>query len=205
MRLRPPPNFFSVQLFIIALFLNLNLDLLVVARTAPNNSWKNPVERIMSVINLGLQCVGMMHTTGSTEFEKAIKNSSSLKALRKATEENHRDDVKSFLNSPLNLLKKITEQLELKEKPFLVFDSATDDEITPFWKVLNLIDDSLTMNDTSKSVLDKKEKLKSLYEHCCQLHHYSFCIKKCGVLMCKICKPVQMDSDLFKYSRTSVI
>ena len=32
----------------IALFLNLNLDILVVGRTAPNNSWKNPVERIMS-------------------------------------------------------------------------------------------------------------------------------------------------------------
>ena len=53
-------TFFSVQLTLVALFLNLNLDLLVVGRTAPNHSWRNPVERIMSVINLGLQCVGMM-------------------------------------------------------------------------------------------------------------------------------------------------
>ena len=51
---------------------------------------------------------------------------------------------------------------------------------------------------TSKSVLDKKEKLKSFYEHCCQVHHYSFCIKKCGALTCEICKPVRMDSELFK-------
>ena len=116
----------------IALFLNLNLDLLVVARTAPNNSWKNPVERIMSVINLGLQCIGI-------EFEKAIKNANSLKALRKATEENHRDDVKASLSSPLNLLKTITERLELKEKPFSVFDSATDDQIIAFWEVLNIV------------------------------------------------------------------
>ena len=86
------------------------------------------------MINLGLQCVGMMRTTGSTEFEKAIKNSNS----RKATEENYRDDVKASLNSPLNLSKTITECLELKEKPFSVFDSATDDEITAFWGVLNL-------------------------------------------------------------------
>jgi len=53
-------TFFAVQLALVALFLNLNLDLLVVGRTAPNHSWRNPVERLMSVINLGLQCVGMM-------------------------------------------------------------------------------------------------------------------------------------------------
>ena len=159
----------------------------------------------MSVINLGLQCIGMMRTAGSIEFEKAIKNANSLKVLRKATEENHRDDVKASLSSPLNLLKTITERLELKEKPFSVFDSATDDEITAFWEVLNLIDDSLTINDTSKSVLDKKEKLKSFYDHCCQVRHYSFCIKKCGVLTCEICKPVRMDSELFKGMHFSLI
>ena len=53
-------TFFSVQFSLVALFLNLDLDLLVVERTAPKYSWRNPVERIMSVINLGLQCVGMM-------------------------------------------------------------------------------------------------------------------------------------------------
>lgn len=46
--------FLSVQLSLIAHFLNLNLDLLVVGRIAPHHSWRNPVEQIMSVINLGL-------------------------------------------------------------------------------------------------------------------------------------------------------
>jgi len=78
----------SVQLSLVALFLNLNLDLLVVGRTAPNHSWRNPVERIMSVINLGLQCIGIMCSEGSVEFEKAIKNANNLKALRRASEEN---------------------------------------------------------------------------------------------------------------------
>ena len=83
----------------------------------------------------------------------------------------------------------ITERLELT---FLVFESATDDEITAFW------DDTLTMNDTSKSVLDKKEKLKSFYKHCCQAQNYSFCVKRCGASVCEICKPLRMDSKLFK-------
>ena len=41
----------SVQLSLIALFRNLNLDLLVAGRTAPCHSWKNPVERIVSIVN----------------------------------------------------------------------------------------------------------------------------------------------------------
>ena len=68
----------SVQLALIALFHNLNLDILVAGRTAPHNSWRNPVERMMSIVNLGLQCVGIMRTKGSDEFEQAIKNANNL-------------------------------------------------------------------------------------------------------------------------------
>ena len=191
-------TFMSVQLSMVALFLNLNLDLLVVGRTAPNHSWRNPVERVMSVINLGLQCVGVMRTEGSSDFEKAIKNANNLKALRRATEENYKDDVKGALTSPLNLLENITKRLELKGKPFSVFESATDDEIYAFWEVLNLVDESLSMDDNNKSILDKKEKLKAFFEHCCQIRRYSFCVKKCGAPDCNICKPVRIDTELFK-------
>lgn len=46
--------YFSVQLSLIALFLTLDLDYLCAVRTAPYNSWRNPVERMMSILNLGL-------------------------------------------------------------------------------------------------------------------------------------------------------
>ncbi|PKC59726.1 hypothetical protein RhiirA1_426666 [Rhizophagus irregularis] len=49
-----------VQLLYICLFLALDLDYLVAVRTPPQHSWKNPVERIMSILNLGLQSVGLM-------------------------------------------------------------------------------------------------------------------------------------------------
>ena len=42
-------TYISTQLSVIALFLNLNLDYLCAARTAPHNSWRNPVERMMSI------------------------------------------------------------------------------------------------------------------------------------------------------------
>ena len=62
----------SVKLSMIALFLDLNLDVLIAMRTAPSNSWANPVERVMSIVNIGLQGVGVMRRKGNDAFEKAI-------------------------------------------------------------------------------------------------------------------------------------
>lgn len=53
-------TYLSVQLSLIALFLKLDLDYPCAARTAPCHSWRNPAERVMSIVNLGLQCVGLM-------------------------------------------------------------------------------------------------------------------------------------------------
>ena len=52
-------TYFSVKLSLICLFLKQDLDYLCAGRTAPHHSWRNPVERIMSILNLGLQCVGL--------------------------------------------------------------------------------------------------------------------------------------------------
>ena len=41
-------------------FLRGDFDLLIAARTAPQQSWTNPVERIMSILNLGLQGVAII-------------------------------------------------------------------------------------------------------------------------------------------------
>ena len=73
-----------------------------------------------------------------------------------------------------------------------MFEGASDDEIENFWEVLQLVDDSLCRDDTSKSTLEEKPN------HCCQIRHYSFCVKKCGCTQCEICKPVRMDSEHFK-------
>ncbi len=63
-------TYISVQLSLIALFRHLNLDLLIAGRTAPSHSWANPVERIMAIVNLGFQCVGVMRKKMADDFEK---------------------------------------------------------------------------------------------------------------------------------------
>ena len=62
-------TFLSVQLSLIACFLRLDLDFLCVCRTAPFHSWRNPVERIMSVLNLGMQSIGLMRKEMDDSYE----------------------------------------------------------------------------------------------------------------------------------------
>lgn len=193
-------TYLSVQLSLIALFHNLNLDLLIAGRTAPCHSWKNPVECIMSIVNLGLQCVGIMRKEGSNDFERSVKNANNLEAVRKATSKS-KEEVRESLKPPLQFLRDITSRLKLKGESFILVESADDQEIEDFWEVLLLIEDSLQQSDSAKAILSSRPKLKEFLEHCCQLRHYSFCIKKCGNDSCTICLPVRMDATLFSALR----
>ena len=74
----------SVRCGLLALFLELDLDTMVVMRTAPTQSWANPVERIMSVLNLGLQGVALARDTMPDEYEKDFKKCHGMTDVRNA-------------------------------------------------------------------------------------------------------------------------
>lgn len=189
-------TYVSTQLSLIALFLNLNLDLLCAARTAPNQSWRNPVERMMSVVNLGLPSIGLMQKEMNSDAEKALKNCNSLKQIRSAGEE-YKKEVAESIKQPIDLVPDIMCRLELKGKHFEVETACSDDELEAFWEVLLQIEPSLSQDDTSRDKTKNKERLQAFLSHCCQIRHYTFCIKKCGQDDCTICKPVRMDKDTF--------
>lgn len=46
--------------------------MLITARTPPMESWKNPPERIMLILNLALLAVGLMRSQVSEEYEKRL-------------------------------------------------------------------------------------------------------------------------------------
>ena len=56
-------SYLSVQLASICLFLKTDKDMVVAVQTPPYNSWKDPAERIMSILNNGLQSVGLMRAS----------------------------------------------------------------------------------------------------------------------------------------------
>lgn len=59
----------SVKMSLIAVFRASNLDLLIAARCAPGQSWTNPVERIMSLLNLGLHNVSLERDASTEAIE----------------------------------------------------------------------------------------------------------------------------------------
>ena len=52
----------SVKSSYLALFIYLNVDMLVGVRTCPYQSWSNLAERVMSTLNLSLQNVSLART-----------------------------------------------------------------------------------------------------------------------------------------------
>lgn len=82
-------TYISVQLSLIGLFLKLDLDYLCACRTAPYHSWRNSVERVMSILNLGLQSVGLARSQMADSFEQEVSKCNTLSELRKIAE---RDD-----------------------------------------------------------------------------------------------------------------
>ena len=203
----PPPRsapdrltYLSVQLSLIAIFLELDLDFLCVARTAPCYSWRNPAERMMSIVNLGLQCVGMMHGKMTDEHEASISHCNNMSQLRQAAEKKP-DVTQAILDSiePVKiLLADILERLEVHGKKFQVFPAAHGQDLEELWSVLESVDSALKYGEKyQKAHLKDHPALVDFMSHCCQSQHYSFSIKKCGQSSCTSCKPIRMPSELF--------
>ena len=189
-----------MQLSLISVFLELDLDFLCAARTAPCHSWRNPAERMMSIVNLGLQCVGLMRGKMSDEHEAAIAHRNNMSQLRQAAEKKE-DLVTAILDSiaPVKiLLTDILLRLELHGEKFRVFPAAHDHDMKELWSNLESLDSTLKYGDKlCKANLDDHKDLMEFMNHCCQSRHYHFTVKKCGQPSCSICKPVCMPKELF--------
>ena len=113
-------TFLSTQISYICLFLQMDLDMLSAVRTPPYNSWKNPVERIMSIVNIALQSVGLMRQSMSEGLEKLMAANNSMKDIRVAADRNPqlKDALLDSLEPVKCLLNGLIMQLKLKDDFF---------------------------------------------------------------------------------------
>lgn len=194
-------TYVSVQLSLIALFLALDLDFICAVRTAPSHSWSNPVERIMSILNLGLQCVGLMREKGDDEFEKVAAKCNSLSTLREAAKKDpaFQEAAVDSLTHVKSLLVQLLDRLQLKGNKFIPFFPASEDDISSLWdELVQHVDSTLNREETiTKKKLPGKKDLHAFMKHCCVRRHYSFQVKKCGSSSCSICKPPRLPKQVF--------
>ena len=118
-------------------FLRGDFDLLVAARIASQQSWMNPVERIMSILNLGLQGVIIVHESMSNKMEILFNKYGNLEEIRQAAKKNSQLEIelKNSIIVIQELLNSRTERLILNENKFACKSSATSGEIEAFFEV----------------------------------------------------------------------
>ena len=191
----------SVKLSLIALYRMLDLDYMCATRTAPHNSYRNPVERIMAVLNLGLQSVGLARSRQDDEEEAELLKCNSMAQLRESAKKNP-SLKESQLDSvaPVKVtLSGVTVRLELKKKKFIVSTPASEHEICDVWSHLKEIDPAFDLGPTDKiKRVSLPPGIQAFLKHCCYERHYSFEIRKCGDMNCKLCKPPRLPPEIFK-------
>lgn len=142
-------TYLSVQLALIGLFQRLKLDALRAACTASCHSQKNPVERVMSIFNLGLQSLGLIREKQSEDFEKATdkcKNMSNLHAVADKCPE-FKATVLDSIAPVKMLLTKLFERLQLKEESFKPITAASED-VDVIWNLIQEVEPSLVRGES---------------------------------------------------------
>jgi len=171
----------------------LNLDYLSAVRTAPYHSYRNLVERIMSVFNIGLQAIALARKEMPQEME--VEKCSSMKALRAVAKRNP-----SFREASLDSIAPVkivlTNRLELKGKKFSTFAATSAQQLGDLWTALLTIDEEFSYSRKDKfSSKELSQKLINCKEHSCTQRHYFFDIIKCGETDCDICLPPRLPPD----------
>ena len=191
-------TYWSVKLSLISLFLKLDLDYLCAARTAPFHSWRNSVERVMSILNLGLQCVGLARAKMPKELEKEVAKCSTIADIRSRLRGKELE-VQDSLSPVIILLNDIFTRLKLHNGFIQSFFSATSAEISDFWSAIMCIDATLSEDAVyRRDTMKDHPKMLEFINHCCQAGHYSFDILKCGEVSCT---PTRLPLDFFKKLR----
>lgn len=193
-------RFLRTQLAQIAYFLERDLDMLTCVQTPPHHSWKNPAERVMSNLNLGLQGVGVMRAETAT-MEPQLKGANNLKAIRELGKKfpGLKEEVKDAIQPPKVLLNTVFGRLQLKQKQFKVFTAASHDQLTQMADKIKEIDpefNTASLLDSSQPCKPSR-KIKAFMDKHCNLGHYQFGIKKCTTDDC-VCGAPRTPPEVFE-------
>ena len=190
-------TYVSVQVSLICIFLALDLDFLCAVRTPPYHSWKNPAERVMSILNLGIQSIGIMRQE-TTSYEEKLKSCNNLGSIR-LLGERHPDLSEEVLDSvePVKtLLQGIFARLKLKDHNFQSFQACSNADMEDMWQKILTVDGTLNRKNLRKEDISSKTALLDFLQVHCKIRHYMFSIKKCNLPGC-VCNPPRLPVDIF--------
>ena len=125
----------SVQLAMMKLFIDADLDHLVVGRTVPYLSIYNPVERVMSVINRALQGCALQMTLPEGLSEPLFKHCPGVDKIRQICED-YPDGKEEFLRlyaeglqQPIDIIEERVGSKTFSQKKLRVEPASTRDDV----------------------------------------------------------------------------
>lgn len=170
-------NFQSVKLALVGTFVVLDLDMLVAARTAPQHSYRNPAERVMSDLNLALQNVSLSRQKMTDAFETKVRNLSSLESIRRACKNTPglRDALMASCRPALEAVADRFGQLKRNDQPFLVRHAPTDVDMAAVLEGLQVFEPTIEIKDVVSGVdMTKWPNLAAWMKQHCESGHYMF-------------------------------
>lgn len=173
-------TYWSVQLAYIAMFVSLDLDMLIAARTAPSQSYNNPAERCMSLLNISLQNVALERCSMTDALEYKVKSLTSLKKLRSASEKNPnlKEGLTESINPVLALLKQRFSKLKRHGENVIVHDASSDHDIEQIMDCLQIFKDDADGEATPvlacKNLDKAPSRLKNFFNLHCRNRTYTF-------------------------------
>lgn len=165
----------SVQLAQLCTFIALDLDLLVSARTAPSQSFRNPAERIMADLNLALQGTAFARIPMEPYLETKMKGLSTIKAVRRVAEgyPQLKDGLMNSVQFVTDTIKERFKRLKRNGIQFQTGEPATDCEVEILAESLQLFEDEISRQDIEKGVdMARWPRLQTFMDKHVQVGHY---------------------------------
>ena len=154
-------TYVAVQLAFLALALELGVRHLILMRTAPGQSYVNPVERVMSVLNVAGQGIATARGLCAADTEAVLKNANSMKntrqALRNADGErahapdSHTQQYAAAMQQPIRILENAYSSMTWSGEPITALSSDTAAEQERLLEQLARIDPAFSYNEDAKS------------------------------------------------------
>lgn len=190
-------NLESVRCANICLFREMNLDMLIHVRCAPGHSWTNPAERIMSILNIGLQNVSLERKEAGREIEMLLKGCNSMSKIREKCSSNAtlREGWTQSVEPLQSLVSSRFRRLKLKSEPIQVVDPCSLDDIDLVKRHLRELFPEVNLQKLQKYHTQKVEAYKAWIEKHCKASHYVFQIRKCQDRACCL-EPVVSEDDM---------
>ena len=183
----------SVKIAAICIFKELNLDKLHLVRCAPGQSYLNPAERVMSILNLGLQNCALQRDKMDDEAESKVKRLNSMRELRKHPE--LKEKWKESIASTRTILKERFERLTLKGQNVSCVETGSDEEIDLLQRHARGLFEKLDLKKLQKVHTQKNADYCEWMKKHARERTYQFQLTKCDDARC--CAPTRLQNVTF--------